>query len=398
MTNVVASSSPSSNSRPRIIVLFGNIPLLGQERSNIDALESLRDSGCEVLFVIRPDRTKDTIQAELNRRGLPWVAVPYYYAIRRGYGVRVWLKNIEGILSGSWQLLRQAHVFRPTHIHAANPEHVLNFLPALLWMKTPMVYRAGDAPTLHHWLWRLVSRFIVYRTTRFASISRYVDGLLIALGVSPDKIIRVSTQASTMLKRQRVEEAAVPCRCDQKFTFVYVGQITRQKGVDLLVDAAIAYCAVSPGCRFLLAGEFSWNNPLADGLRRRIEEAGLSDRIVFLGYVNDIGALLDSADVHVCPSVVSEALGNVVIEAKLNGKPSIIFPTGGLAELVLHRVDGFVCQEASSSALQHAFSVYEACPRAACEQGNAARQSLGRLQGDLSFAEQWNAVYGNSQV
>ena len=89
MTSAAAAAPaiPDSPPRPRIIVLFGNIPLLGQERGNINALASLRDSGCEVLFLIRRDRTKDTIQAELNRRGLAWIAVPHYYAMRRGQGL-----------------------------------------------------------------------------------------------------------------------------------------------------------------------------------------------------------------------------------------------------------------------------------------------------------------------
>lgn len=391
----VAVPAVSDPSLPRIIVLFGNIPLLGQERSNIDALEYLRDSGCEVLFLIRGDRTKDTIQAELNRRRLTWLAVPHYYAARRGYGLKVWLPNVAGIVGGSWQLIRQVRRFKPTHIHAANPEHILNFLPGLMWVKTPLIYRAGDAPTVHHWVWRLVTRFSVRRAERFASISGYVDGELIKLGVRPEQILRVSTQAASLLDRgPSTSGEVVPSRQDELLTFVYVGQITAQKGVDRLIEAAIAYCQQSSGCRFLLAGNYNWGNAMADELLHRIKQRGLSDRIVFLGYVNAVGALLSISDVHICPSVGSEALGNVVVEAKLQGKPSIIFPTGGLVELVTHGVDGYVSPDLTSAALQEAFSVYDRNPGLALAQGLAARESLARLQGNLSYGEQWNAVYG----
>ncbi len=45
------------SSAPRILVLFGNVPLHGQERGNIEALDALRRTGCEVLFLIREEWT-----------------------------------------------------------------------------------------------------------------------------------------------------------------------------------------------------------------------------------------------------------------------------------------------------------------------------------------------------
>src|SRR5262249_32856955 len=74
------------------------------------------------------------------------------------------------------------------------------------------------------------------------------------------------------------------------------------------------------------------------------------------------------------------------------GRPSVIFPTGGLAELVEHGVDGYVCPEKSSAALERALAVYEESPAMVAEHGAGARRSLDRLQRGPSFGEEWIGV------
>ena len=82
-----------------------------------------------------------------------------------------------------------------------------------------------------------------------------------------------------------------------------------------------------------------------------------------------------------------------MIEAKQTAKPSIIFPSGGLPELVTHGIDGYVCHDRSAAALERAFAFYESSPAIARAQGTAANLSLGRLAGTATFAEQWTAVF-----
>lgn len=383
-----------SRTRPnRIIVLFGNVPLLGQELGNIEVMSALRHEGDDVLFLIRREWTHDTIQVELDRRGLRWAAVPYFDAIRRGHGPQVWTRNVRGIVLGSLQFLWIACRFEATHVHAANIEHVLNFMPGLMVSRLPLVFRAGDAPARHHWLWRTMWRFLARRASRFASISRYVDRTLAEAGVPIEKLIPVGNVAPRKELDPGDADPELLARRPGICTFLFMGQITRQKGVDLLVEAAIRRCIDSLACRFVIAGDYQWNNPLGEGLVARIKSLGLQDRILLPGYVKRIGSLLEASDVHVCPSVGSEAYGHVVIEAKLKARPSIIFPTGGLIELVSHGVDGWVCSEPSVEALVEAFQAYEEDPSLAPRQGAAGQLSLERLRGEGTLGEQWRRIY-----
>jgi len=206
---------------PRILVLFGNVPMHGQERGNIEALDALHQTGCDVLFLIREEWTRDTIQAELKRRGLQFVFVPYFDSVRHGVSLRVWWNNLKGIAGGSWQLLRQIRSFRATHIHAGSTANVLNFLPALMLTRLPLVFRAGDVPPQHHWLWRMVWRFTSWRAARFVCNSRFIQNTLDGMGIPPEK---TSVIYNAPPSRGKSDGPALPQVNAVGLTYAYMGQ------------------------------------------------------------------------------------------------------------------------------------------------------------------------------
>lgn len=381
------------NVAPRILVLFGNIPLLGQERANIEALDALQETGCEVLFLIRGEWTRDSIQAELNRRHLAFLAAPYFDTVRYGMPFRVWLKNIKGILGGSWQLLKQIQSYRATHIHSGSTANILNFLPALMITRLPLVFRAGDVPSQHHMLWRWVWRFTRRRASHFVCDSYFIKERLVEMGADPGKCSVVYAPAP----RRTLASGSTNTMSGKEYsglTVVYVGQISKDKGVHLLVRAALQLCQMRGDIRFVIAGDYEWNNPFGLSLVEQVAQSGLQGRIAFTGFVEDIDRIYEQADLHVCPSLCDEAYGLTVVEAKERGVPSIVFASGGLPELVTDGMDGTVCQDKSSSALASAILAYANDGLLVCRQGEAARLSLRQLKID-GFARHWRGIYDN---
>jgi len=105
---------------------------------------------------------------------------------------------------------------------------------------------------------------------------------------------------------------------------LFVGRLNYYKGVEYLVDAM----AQVEGT-LLIAGDGNRR----DSLEERTSEAGLNDRIHFLGRVPDekLDYLYDAADIFVLPSVAaSEAFGIVQLEAMAFGTPIVntALPTG----------------------------------------------------------------------
>ena len=116
------------------------------------------------------------------------------------------------------------------------------------------------------------------------------------------------------------------------FTFLYVGRLAAEKGVDVVFDAYRRLEARLPAgtVRLVIAGA----GPEEGRLR-----AAAPASTVFLGYLDrtrDLPAMYASCDAFVFAST-TETLGLVVLEAMASGIPVVAAPAGGVAD---HLRDG----------------------------------------------------------
>ncbi|MSO89381.1 MAG: glycosyltransferase [Rhodospirillaceae bacterium] len=112
-----------------------------------------------------------------------------------------------------------------------------------------------------------------------------------------------------------------------------LGRLHRNKAFDVLIAAM----AQVPGAFLWLAGE---GEERAD-LERLAASFGIADRLRFLGWRDDTGALYAAADVVVVPAR-EEPLGNVVIEAWARDRPVIAAASRGPAELITSEENGLL--------------------------------------------------------
>jgi len=110
-----------------------------------------------------------------------------------------------------------------------------------------------------------------------------------------------------------------------------MGRLHENKGFDVLLNALSRV----PSTYLWLAGE----GPLREDLEKQAEKVGVKPRVRFLGWQDDIGALLQTCDLFVCPSR-HEPLGNVVIEAWAQGKPVVAADSYGPGTLIEHLESG----------------------------------------------------------
>jgi glycosyltransferase involved in cell wall biosynthesis len=142
-----------------------------------------------------------------------------------------------------------------------------------------------------------------------------------------------------------------PCRelAGQRNVF-FVGQISRHKGVDLLVQAFTAIAAKHPGVKLQLIGE--GKPEFRSGLDDEIRAAGLGDRVKFWGFREDATRLLRFAYIYVHstpPSRCDESFGRSVVEAMAQRVPIVCFRSGALQEIVLHEKTGLFSDESPES-------------------------------------------------
>lgn len=391
----------SDTARIRIVALFGARVLFGQERANVETLVALQERGCAVLCVIRPESWPELLRLRifLEERGLAWTTAPYVDYPIKGWRWHALSTGPGKFVGANRQLTRILARFEATHIHAFNPWYVFNFMLALRRSDLPLIYRCGDAPVTHNLLYRWIWTFIRRRTRHFVADSDFIRGLLIEAGVVSE---RVSTLYCPPPRRTPNPDAAaalaLPVLTEGRPTFVYVGQIIESKGVGLLVEAFAQVLARHPSARLRIAGPISESSfdLWARQLRERVaQDQALGASVRFLGFVEDIPGLLARCDVHVAPSLCRESYGLVVVEAKTAGIPSIIFPSGGMTELVRDGIDGRITTDKSVAALADAMMAYGDHPDRAGAQGRHAAESIQRLRLD-DFGDRWFAVYRDS--
>lgn len=380
-----------AEARCRILVLFGSIPLFGHERANISVLASLKELGVRSLFLTDEQWGGVHVNPYLERLGLEWAGASYVVRFRRGMGVAEWMRAFGRMLRGNCTILRALGRFRPTHIYVANETYAANMLPALLLTRLPVIYRIGDAPQQHRLAFRLLWRVLGARASAFVCVSRFILERAVAAGV-PRAKLRVIYSCPLARDTSEDERGAVPAIWPEGFTVAYAGQLSADKGVDVLVQAAVSLCSRRSDIRFLIAGDYSWKNPFAQELMGRVAAAGVADRVRFLGTIQAAATLFASSDLHVCPSVWQEPLANVVLEAKAAGRASVVFPVGGLPEVVEHMVDGYVCEAPTAEALAKAIELFAGDRALTRRLGTNARAAFEGKYGLQRFTTEWSDV------
>jgi glycosyltransferase involved in cell wall biosynthesis len=192
----------------------------------------------------------------------------------------------------------------------------LSPLPALLFAWRAAILRrlvpqvaAWIAPTAFVRDWHVAHGF---PTGRLHVIGHGLEPL------SPDLLSRVAS---------REEERA--------HHFVYVGGLSRQKGVHVLIEA---FNNLPEAARLTIAGDETAFPGYCTDLRRRAKHPGIH----FAGRLDRaaVWELLAAADALVVPSLWYETASLVVQEGFAAGIPVVVSGHGALAERVRHGVDG----------------------------------------------------------
>jgi glycosyltransferase involved in cell wall biosynthesis len=386
---------------PRVLACCGGmVQVAGHERMTFEVLGVLRERGAAVHCVVNTwGNTRIVGLAE--GIGATWSTGYYWYSFaRRARNPVRWIQLGWDVAMTSLGLLRDARRFRPTHVLVPDFVAGLRNIPALAVFRLlgrllgiTVIFPLGNAPdpgAFYRRVWRWgIDPFV----DRFVCNSAFTQRELLAHGVRADKVSMIyncpprrpaGIPASTELDGGRV---------------IYVGQLIPGKGLDLLLDAVVIVARRRPDVTLDIVGDLeAWEPAAWQGYHARLlaraAEADLAGRVRFLGYREDVPALMAGAAVHCFPSrpSIREGFGIVSLEAKEAGIPSVVFPTGALPEVIEHRRDGWVCGEATAEALAEGLDYFLSDPVRRAAAGRAARASLDRFSRE-KFAAAWWAVF-----
>lgn len=120
------------------------------------------------------------------------------------------------------------------------------------------------------------------------------------------------------------------------------GRVRHQKGTDLFVDSMIALLPKHPEWTAIVAGRTTAEHQgFEDELRARIGQAGLTERIRFIGEIWDVDTWYRRLSLYVAPSR-TEGFGVTPLEAMASGVPVVASDAGAYTELIVEGETGAV--------------------------------------------------------
>ncbi len=113
-----------------------------------------------------------------------------------------------------------------------------------------------------------------------------------------------------------------------------------RKGTDIFLNAAIRVAQDHPTAHFVVAGMFR-DAEFEARLAKQAEAAGLGERMHWLGFQENVAAIMAASDVWTMPSR-NDAFPLVGLEASASGTPLIASAIGGLPEMLVDGETGYL--------------------------------------------------------
>jgi glycosyltransferase involved in cell wall biosynthesis len=234
---------------------------------------------------------------------------------------------------------------------------------------TPLPQPAADAIMRQLW-----PEFAGLADTVIAP-SESVRGLLRDFGVGePIVVIENGIELEPFLNPRRPRNKADFGLSDSAFLLLYVGRLSGEKNLLILLDQFALATRVAPELHLALIGK----GPQEEELRQRVVELGLEACVHFRGVVpyDEVGDWLAAADAFVTAST-SEVHPLTVIEAMAAGKPIAAVESPGIVDTVAPGVTGLTATAVEG--LDAAIAALAANPARAREMGAAAREASRRF-------------------
>ena len=144
------------------------------------------------------------------------------------------------------------------------------------------------------------------------------------------------------------------------FTFVFVGRIVGDKGINELVEAFVRLHDVHKNTRLVLVGNYEHNlDPVSD-ITRELIDTNKGIEACGPKYGDDLLQMYVNADCFVMPSY-REGFPNTVLEAGAMGLPSIVTDINGSREIIENEKNGLIVPSKNADALYAAMERMLTC-------------------------------------
>lgn len=309
----------------------------GSHRAMFDLVRNLDRERFEPLVLFYQDNRYVRSFRELGVETRVWPAVPERG--RPAYRVAALAARAAAALStvASCRRFLREHRIDLVHLNNAPTVNFEDWLPAARLLGVRCITHARGGETLRP---GPIGRLLMRRFDAVIAVSRYMAEGMVRAGVPAHLIETVHDGIDLAELRSRVKRDAAEVRRElgvgpDQVLALMVGHLRTWKGQDVVIEALQQLePRIGERLRTCFVGRAA---PVEQAYRARLErsvaEAGLGERVAFLGERTDVPDLIHAADLLIHASTVPEPFGLVVVEGMGLGKPVIASALGGPSEI-----------------------------------------------------------------
>lgn len=294
------------------------------------------------------------------------------------------------------------------HAHGARA----NFIAMMLkpFVKVPIIttvhsdYKLDFTDTVYKkFFYTLLNSIALRKMDYYIGVSEEFRRMLISRGFDESRVFSVynavdfKREISFCEKNEFLARYGLESRASGKTLVGIIGRFDHVKGHDIFLRAAAEILASRSDFLFLMAGEGSEES----NLKKLAESLGISENVVFTGFVNDIFSFINAIDINVCASR-SESFPFMLLEGSLLKKPTVSTAVGGIPELILDNETGFLVPEGDYRKLSDKVLFYAENAEIAASHGENlffhARDNFSKESLQKKSIEIYNEILGKEKA
>jgi glycosyltransferase involved in cell wall biosynthesis len=383
----------------KILVIFGTTSLYGMERAVIETFDLLRPEFNPLFLISRtPERLGLPLFDEIKQRRFSFAYLSDWQGwprlSRPSSFVNFW-NMLRGVVCGNVDALKA--------VKGQDAIYLPNLFSAIYSWLAILKCRLSGGRVIFHFhdiepgvalLFRLLSTLITdyvhnARTSQRRTIERY--GFV---SKKTNHIISSPVVNSAI----DVDQSSLSAFSGGRKNLLFVGQVSRPKGIELLLKAFRIIRSRYNDVFLHIAGDCE-DPAILQGIKNQESEG--EAHLKFWGYQTNTLQLFKEATVYVHPSLPSffaESFGRGVVEAMAAGVPAVCFRSGALEELVIHEETGLLCEDETPECLAHSLELLLVNAELRTRLGAKARARYENVYSSSIVKNAWLAVFDERAV
>jgi len=324
----------------KILHLISSSGLLGAERVLLELAEHSKRAGLKVTIGVFENSRNPNLELANTASGL-------------GFQVQIFPCNgrfdndaaqtIKGYMEKEGVNILHSHNYK-SNFYARRALSNNN----IRWVVTNHGRRFGPKLLLYN----LLDAFIVRRADKIIAVSKEIAKKMKLAGIAKGKICLIENgvnleRVTTNSSSQAIKESLGIKK--EALVVGTIGALTKEKGHQYLLRAALKVIRIYPKAIFLLVGDGT-ERP---NLEKTASSLGIKDSVIFAGMRKDVPEILSILNVFVLPSL-NEGLPMALLEAQAAQIPVVATSVGAVPDVLENGVTGMLIPPKDPQAIAEA--------------------------------------------